>query len=200
MRDYPSICHFCSGFMAETVSCVLWVPIDVVKERLQVQSDLNTQYRGNLDAVRTIWKSEGWNGIYKGYGATIISFGPFTAIFLMLSERFKVMAMDYLNAKSEKDVPFWMFVCTGASSGAIASILTNPLDKAKLRLQVQRANISQGSKPLFHYRGFWHGLTSIYATEGWFGLFRGAGARMLFQAPSTAISIACFEWIRARML
>ncbi len=25
---------FCSGFLAECVSCVLWVPIDVVKERL----------------------------------------------------------------------------------------------------------------------------------------------------------------------
>ena len=26
--------NFCSGFLAECVSCVFWVPIDVIKERL----------------------------------------------------------------------------------------------------------------------------------------------------------------------
>ena len=32
--------HFTSGLLAECVSCVLWVPIDVVKERLQVQANI----------------------------------------------------------------------------------------------------------------------------------------------------------------
>ena len=29
--------HFMAGMVAEAFSCVLWVPIDVTKERLQVQ-------------------------------------------------------------------------------------------------------------------------------------------------------------------
>lgn len=33
----------------------------------------------------------------------------------------------------------------------------------------------------------------IYRTEGLSGLFRGAGARVLFHAPSTAITMAFFE-------
>jgi hypothetical protein len=33
-----SAAHLAAGFFAETISCVLWVPIDVVKERLQVQN------------------------------------------------------------------------------------------------------------------------------------------------------------------
>lgn len=31
---------FISGMMAETISCIFWLPIDVIKERLQVQSNL----------------------------------------------------------------------------------------------------------------------------------------------------------------
>src|SRR5262249_2238473 len=53
--------HFSAGLLAEAISCVLWVPIDVVKERLQVQSLIppefsSTRYKGNLDAIITIAK------------------------------------------------------------------------------------------------------------------------------------------------
>lgn len=62
--------------------------MDVVKERLQVQSnrqDLN--YKGNIDAFRTIFKEEGLRGIYKGYGATLLSFGPYSALYFLFYEK-----------------------------------------------------------------------------------------------------------------
>ena len=78
---------FISGMGAEVVSCVLWVPIDVIKERLQVQNDLKLyNYKGSIDAVRQITKGEGYFGLYRAYGATILSFGPFIGINLMLYE------------------------------------------------------------------------------------------------------------------
>eukprot|EP00466_Bigelowiella_natans_P013790 jgi/Bigna1/82286/fgenesh1_pg.90_\ len=137
LQKAPSMTHFCSGVLAEMVSCVLWVPIDVVKERLQVQSDLKSTYRGNLDALVTIYKSEGLRGVYKGYWATILSFGPFSGLFLMLNEELKVLAKGHFGIKSDKDIPFVMFMGVGASAGSIAAWTTNPLDKAKLRLQMQ---------------------------------------------------------------
>lgn len=37
-----------SGFIAEAVSCCIWVPIDVCKEQLQTQKELAlTKYKGN---------------------------------------------------------------------------------------------------------------------------------------------------------
>ncbi len=206
-RDRPMLTHFCSGFAAEIVSCVLWVPIDVVKERLQVQSDLKTDYRGNLGAIRAIYAREGLAGIYKGYHATVLSFGPFTAINLMLNEEFKARAKVFLGAESDADVPFAVFTACGATAGAVSSLITNPLDKAKLRLQVQRAQAAVGGAmgaggggSSFFYTGFGNALVSIWRDEGLRGLFRGAGARVLFAAPSTALSIGIFEWLRARLL
>ena len=49
---------------------MVFVPVDVVKERMQIQvlgetvSDLPV-YRSSLDAIRTILRTEGLLGIYK---------------------------------------------------------------------------------------------------------------------------------------
>lgn len=58
-----------AGFAAELISCVFWLPIDVIKERLQVQSNLKLyEYKNTFDAVRQISKSEGILGLYRvGY-------------------------------------------------------------------------------------------------------------------------------------
>lgn len=37
-NNHPSFRFFVSGFMAELISCVMWVPLDVIKERMQAQS------------------------------------------------------------------------------------------------------------------------------------------------------------------
>ena len=46
--------YFIGGMFAETISCLIFVPVDVIKERRQVQNDLKTYaYRSDLDAFFT---------------------------------------------------------------------------------------------------------------------------------------------------
>lgn len=54
--------YLAAGMVAETVSCILWLPIDVIKERLQVQK---FGYKNSIDAFRKIIESEGVQGIYR---------------------------------------------------------------------------------------------------------------------------------------
>jgi hypothetical protein len=92
--------YFASGMLAEAIACIIYVPVDVIKERLQVQttqtvadtitsnnkniqimrsatasststSTSSSGYNGSLDALKKILKTEGIRGIYKGYGATL---------------------------------------------------------------------------------------------------------------------------------
>jgi inorganic pyrophosphatase/solute carrier family 25 iron transporter 28/37 len=35
-KKSDGICFFVAGIMAEAISCIFWLPIDIVKERLQV--------------------------------------------------------------------------------------------------------------------------------------------------------------------
>lgn len=57
---------FVSGLVAETVSCLLWLPMDVVKERLQVQKNLGIyEYTSTSHAIKQILKTEGITGLYR---------------------------------------------------------------------------------------------------------------------------------------
>ena len=71
------------------------MPIDVVKERMQVQqkiiltasTETTVHYRNTAHAFQTIWRNEGIRGVYKGYGASLWSYGPFSALFFLFYEK-----------------------------------------------------------------------------------------------------------------
>lgn len=211
-------------------------PLFVVawQERLQVQQtpllraraprsvapvDVRGQlsYKSTADVVRTTMRQEGLRGLYKGYGATVMSFGPYSALYFTLYEEFKAASRTATGATKDADLPFVAFLLSGMTAGGAASFATNPLDLVKLRLQVQRSQRhamtpaaahtgalrGEGaalkrskSSPPENYRGMWDGLVRVSKAEGVIGLWRGAGARMLFHAPASAITIASFEHCR----
>ncbi|KAF1773409.1 Mitochondrial carrier domain [Phytophthora cactorum] len=138
-RGNPSLLYLGAGMTAEALSCVLWVPIDVIKERMQ-----------------TIARTERLAGLYKGYTATLLSFGPFSALYFMFYEKAKAFAQKRLDAE---ELPAQYTLASAAVAGATASFLTNPLDLIKLRLQVQRAYASEGTPA--SYRGIVDGLTQV---------------------------------------
>ena len=102
--------HFSSGMLAEAVTCIIYVPVDVVKERMQVQRRERSltsnkkpqlyQYKGSWDALQQIIRTEGMKGIYRGYGATLASFGPFSALYFVFYERCKTISKQILQDKS----------------------------------------------------------------------------------------------------
>lgn len=89
-KNHSFISYLSGGMFAETVACIVFVPTDVLKERLQVQSKLKTyKYSSDLNALKQVFKTEGFRGLYKAYPATVFSFGPFSALYFMFYEQLK---------------------------------------------------------------------------------------------------------------
>lgn len=195
INESPFLAYLAGGLFAETCACLIFVPIDVIKERLQVQTNLKLySYRGGLDAVRQILAGEGILGLYKAYGATVGSFGPFSALYFLFYENFKkrvVQEGDNITFTSS-------LLCSGLA-GTLASWLTSPLDMAKLRMQVVRSTRASGGTPHFQYRNMLHGIFSIAAQEGPAALFKGALARVLFHTPNTAVVMSLLEVLRPKV-
>lgn len=214
------VVHFCSGMFAETIACIVYVPVDVIKERLQVQHTIISaeksgatkaaNYRNSWDALQQISKVEGVSGVYRGYGATLASFGPFSAFYFVFYERFKELTRQHLSGRVDDnisnkffphsnghEIPFQWIVLCSAIAGAFASWLTSPLDMAKLRLQVQRGNamrhIVDTSEHQAAYTGVVDCLRRSFREGGARGLFRGAGARVLHFAPATTVTMTAYE-------
>ncbi|CAM9597663.1 unnamed protein product [Pylaiella littoralis] len=248
--------HLTAGMLAEIVCCVVYVPVDVVKERLQVQrpsriatpTALNhggasgagigavkdapmRPYRGSADTLKTILRTEGLRGIYKGYLATLASFGPFSALYFMFYEQAKAASQSLIERQPDRwhggvtapaaaaaatergeralergggraaELPVWVTLANAAAASAAASWLTNPLDLAKLRLQVQRGGAAAAAATAgptltaaaTPYSGMMDALGRSYRAGGLAGLFKGSGARMAFQAPNVAITMAAYE-------
>ena len=53
------------------------------------------KYRNDIDAIRQILKTEGARGLYRAYGATVMSFGPFSALYFLFYEKFKERAVSF---------------------------------------------------------------------------------------------------------
>jgi len=182
-------CDLAAGFAAEAISCLFWLPGDVIKERLQVQHDLagkvGYSYRDGVDALRQIYAKEGPAALYRAYGATLLSFGPNTAISLATYEQLEARMWD----KADGPLPFWRsFLCASVSS-CVAGTLTNPLDVAKVRMQVVRA----GGTTEFPYSNVLHGIYCMARYEGLWSLTRGTGTRLCLFVPQTAIFLGTYK-------
>jgi hypothetical protein len=221
--------HLGAGLLAEALSCTLYVPIDVVKERMQVQGGRprgggTPYYASARDAFSQILSKEGVRGLYRGYGATLAAFGPFSALYFACYEalRSRALVWDKNSAGGGRgggSLPLWLQATVAAGAGAVASAATAPLDLVKLRLQtqqilVQPAAVVEGSNSTSstsssssssnssqqgrrHTVSIMGGLRDAWAAGGVRGLWAGAGARVLFHSSSTAIALSCFEECRS---
>lgn len=127
--------YFTAGMIAEAACCTIFVPVDVIKERLQVQITSHDapvatghrlrelhHYHGSWHALMQISKNEGFRGVYKGYSATLLSYGPFSALYFFLYEEVKKRALNHQSDGTiatiiRKDsLPFWhtlgWYVCS----------------------------------------------------------------------------------------
>jgi hypothetical protein len=200
--------YFMSGMFAETVSCLIWVPVDVIKERRQVQTNVKTyNYKNDVNAFTTILQNEKLRGLYKAYGATVMSFGPMSAFYFLFYEYFKGFfvrndAKTYIQRVKKEgldelrnikfDLSFWQTMICAGSAGALACVITNPLDLVKLRMQVQRAD-KLSKKDEYVYKNMFQGLYVVATQEGWKGLYKGCIARAVYQIPLLIISMSVIE-------
>jgi hypothetical protein len=196
--------------MGDLAASVVYVPSEVLKTRLQLQGRYNNpffksgyNYRGTVDAVRTIVRQEGFSALFYGYKATLYRDLPFSAFQFMFWEQFHTWSREY---KGSRDIGVPLELLTGAAAGGLAGVITCPLDVVKTRLQTQvnpeaaptaqlaaaqtpsgqKRSISTSSPSTHTPRpGASHlgtssvitGLRVIYKTEGIAGWFRGVGPR-----------------------
>lgn len=154
MLDYginPSVAYLASGFSADLVASVLYVPSEVLKTRLQLQGRFNNpafysgyNYRGTLDAARTIVRVEGATKLYSGYKATIVRDMPFSAIqFAVYEQSRNAVAL----ALGTSNIGWGLEILTAVSAGGIAGAITCPLDVVKTRIQTQIRSENRVSRP-----------------------------------------------------
>merc|ERR1712080_380457 len=83
----------------------------------------------------------------------------------------------------------------GAVAGGGASAVSMPLDVCKTLLNTQKMGVLK-ARNVTEVRGLANARRSVYMMMGWRGFFQGLTPRVLYQAPSTAISWSVYEFFK----
>ena len=81
-----TVSNLLMGATAGTVAATVCYPLDTVRRRMQMKGSV---YKNQLDALRTIWATEGYRGFYRGWAANTLKVVPQNAIRFVSYETLK---------------------------------------------------------------------------------------------------------------
>ncbi|KAJ1948308.1 hypothetical protein EC988_005230 [Linderina pennispora] len=158
-------------------------PTETIKTRLiNDQCMPKPVYRGAVDCVQTIVRTEGVAGIYRGVVPVMARQGANSCVRFAAYDTLK---QQLIKRTGSKDLPFVYSFGLGMAAGTITVYATMPLDVVKTRMQSMAAKLE--------YRSSLHCGWKIVAEEGVFALWKGATPRLSRLMFSGAIVFAVYE-------
>ena len=207
-----------AGATARVFAAGLVSPIEMFRTRMQASRSTGGHFAETVKGIGEMVSSHGYTSLWRGLTLTLWRDVPFSGIYWWGYESIRgvltearersrgrslqpdgsrARARSRSQSRENHTATFTDSFIAGATSGAVASILTMPFDVGKTRRQVFVDPITQvpgaekflapeeRSMPKF----LWH----IFKEEGISGLFRGWIPRTLKVAPACAIMISCYE-------
>ncbi|KAG6015490.1 mitochondrial thiamine pyrophosphate transporter [Claviceps citrina] len=189
-----------AGAIAGLVSRFVVAPLDVVKIRLQLQpyspSDRLIQpgapvapaYRGTVATVRHILKHEGLTALWKGNVPAELLYVCYVSIQFSTYRTTTLLLQNALPTRLPDAAESFI---AGASSGALATAITYPLDLLRTRFAAQgRTRV---------YRSLRGAVGDISRDEGYRGFLRGMGPGLAQIVPFMGLFFVTYEGLRARL-
>ncbi|KAL5700352.1 hypothetical protein ACHQM5_025808 [Ranunculus cassubicifolius] len=184
-----------AGMISNLVSCLYGVPLDVICQRLMVQGLPGTKVcNGSLDVVHKVLRDEGFRGLYRGFGLTAVTQSPASALWWGVygtTQHAIWRSLGYQNDMGNRPSHVEMVIVqatAGLIAGACSSVITTPIDTIKTRLQVMD-NYGSGRPSVMKT------TNTLFAEEGWHGLYRGFGPRFLYMSLHGTSMIVTYELI-----
>jgi len=187
---------WCSGLVAGFVSVTTCAPLDLARTRHMLLATTNSygkvSYQGFLQTAKTIVKSEGIKGLYRGYNVTAVSIPLFHSLYFTIFYRMK----RFLDTKKwiAEDQHLLTNIVASISTGFICDTLTCPLWVIRTRIQTQYLHIGQQQK----YKGLVSGLRTMYREEGLRSFYKGLFASYVGLSHA-AILYPLYEHIKEKM-
>lgn len=180
--------NLATGAVARVAAGFVMMPVTVIKVRYE--SDFYA-YRSLLGASRDILRTEGFRGLFAGFGATAARDAPYAGLYVLIYEQLKrrlgSMAAKGSNFNSDGTPQAisssGIHFASGALAAGMATAITNPFDAVKTRLQLMPAK----------YGNMLRAVRFMVNEEGIRSLFGGLGLRMTRKALSSALAWTVYE-------
>ncbi|XP_074528070.1 solute carrier family 25 member 34 [Halichoeres trimaculatus] len=186
---------FALGALACCAACVFTNPLEVVKTRLQLQGELRARgsyqrhYRGVLQALWVVGRTDGLRGLQKGLSVGLMYQGVMNGMRLGSYSYCEALGVTSLHGGS---------LLSGAVAGALGAFIASPAYLVKTHLQAQSVEaIAVGHQ--HNHLGVSDAFATIYRREGVIGLWRGVNGAVPRVMVGSAAQLATFtsakDWV-----
>uniref|UniRef100_A0A3P9IXL4 Solute carrier family 25 member 34 n=1 Tax=Oryzias latipes TaxID=8090 RepID=A0A3P9IXL4_ORYLA len=186
---------FALGALACCGACVFTNPLEVVKTRLQLQGELcargsyQIHYRGVLQALWVVGRTDGLRGLQKGLSVGLIYQGVMNGVRLGCYSYCEYLGVTAFPGGS---------LLSGAGVGALGALCASPAYLVKTHLQAQTIQaIAVGHQ--HNHQGVSNAFMTIYRREGLSGLWRGVNGAVPRVMVGSAAQLSTFtsakDWV-----
>jgi len=171
------------------LSAILTNPIWVLKTRmLSTSATQQGAYPSMISGLRSIWKGEGYRGLFHGLVPTLagVSHG---ALYFVAYEKLKA---ERRRSKNDATLTNLDTILTSSLSKVFAGSLTYPHQLVRARMQMYNPS-ELAIRPSLGLLGV---IKSIWKNEGFLGFYKGLGPNLLRVVPSTCVTFLVYENVR----
>ncbi|XP_026667320.1 LOW QUALITY PROTEIN: mitochondrial basic amino acids transporter-like [Ceratina calcarata] len=168
--------HFIAGSLAGIAQSPICSPIELAKTRMQLQTS-TTQFSGPVECLQHTYKHEGYRGVFKGLGVTLLREAPSFGVYFLTYEALT-------RASENKPVSTLCMLLAGGLAGTASWVISYPLDVIKSRIQ------AGGNR----YSGVIDCLKQSVHTEGYSCLYRGLSSTIIRAFPTNAVTFTVVTW------
>ncbi|NXW71246.1 S2540 protein, partial [Hirundo rustica] len=178
-----------AGSLSRFGSVTVVSPLELIKTQMQYRT---LSYKQLYLCISTKVAVDGWFSLWAGWTSTILRDVPFSAMYWYNYEHLKKTMCKEVGAN---EPTFFVSFTSGAASGSIAAVTTQPFDVVKTHRQTQLwESETLKSKWLRDGKSTWAVMRKIVAGNGITGLFTGITPRLFKVAPACAIMISTYEY------
>ncbi|KAF2856032.1 mitochondrial carrier protein-like protein [Plenodomus tracheiphilus IPT5] len=143
--------HASASSLAELVSCAILTPAEVIKQNAQMVNTTASNTTASNATVQTLKKFRSNPlALWRGYTALAGRNLPFTAMQFPMFESLKLRIKGYRDQRglTKGDIveSAWITALSAGSAGAVAAVITTPIDVIKTRIMLSAGNESSSSK------------------------------------------------------
>ncbi|KAH9260223.1 hypothetical protein BASA81_001392 [Batrachochytrium salamandrivorans] len=157
-------------------------------------ADTGREYEGMADCLRKILKRQGVSGLFVGIGPPLVAISPaFAVYFWGFDVGKRLYALGWGGGGGE--LPLSGIVFAGAFSALPGAAVLLPFDLVKVKLQVELTRTDK------RFTTAWGCAKQVYQQDGLVrGLYKGTGAMLIREVPSTMAYYTTYELIKRRLV
>ncbi|XP_010521522.1 PREDICTED: mitochondrial arginine transporter BAC2 [Tarenaya hassleriana] len=157
------------GIGTGALQSLMLSPVELIKIRLQLQSKIHhSGHRGPISVAKTILRTEGLKGIYRGLTITVLRDAPAHGLYFWTYEYMREKLHPGCRKSGEESLR--TMLVAGGLAGVASWVCCYPLDVIKTRLQGQSGNAENRT-----YKGIADCFRKSVREEGYEVLWRGLG-------------------------